>query len=940
MSDKKYLGLGVIFKAIDKGFTKTSKDVQDSLSGTNKQMAGLQQSLDGLDFDRMNELFSTFQIFEKSISGTDPFGDLQSGLYELEDQLVNLTLAEKQIAQKKSLQNYLETLSSEGRITGEQFEALSKGLGDISSLNFPKPDIAALNEMNDFIKKQRDFAPRMANGLGVWSKSNLELELSVDKLNKVFEAQQKVKSINKYRLEMQNLHNQGKISTKDFQTINSDLNKLSNAFLKQADAPNMFFNNIYKKAKWVTGPIRDIGGALAGAAKTIIANLPSLTEGMIGKGEVSELGSKLDFLRTKMSLVMNPKQAQNFQNTMVGVMQTTGMTADQTSELAGAMNRYGVSVEDSAKYMPMLGDLVGKMGIDAKQVAEMGGQLTRTLGMSVEKSGELVNEFYEMGKARGFVDFLEDMPEITKETMVSFKKLGIVNKDVASKSIKSTAALTAMYRKMNIEQKAAVASSLKMQQALTGMSMDINRLSVGLEPENFEGMIDVAGEITRLSGKSADEAFQMIQRGAEDTNGFMQELMKIAGLPGTTEKDLTRLALIVEKNFDAEAANIIRNKDLREEAMKTSMEAVKADQKKRKDSTKDIRTDSEILAGTLKVSQELLDTNKKLTKAMAELSAKKGIIQSWTAQINEWRNLQESVAKQDIKGQMLSIAAAIEAGGAAAAAYMTGNDKLGESLARLGTDFRATSEAMRSLSGLTSAIQALGMILGGLGLGTILKTLSTLVPSFASLTSIAASIGSTLVAAIPAAVLVLAGGAAAAIGGALGNFLKEKFGWGSGKDAGSWIAKLTGTPAKTQEAQDQDAANKIAEANLDALKKRKEKEKIGGVVSSPSLPMVNDLEVPNVQPLMNQIGAPTVSKLPIATPQMSMAKTKGNTLDDVVKTLVEVRNSFVEEIKNVGNRPIYVELQGDAKKFFKAVSSENANKAGIMGLQNQVVFGG
>lgn len=1101
MSDKKYLGLGIIFKAIDKGFSKVAKNIQNSLINTAnqiesvqssadnfgsekviKQLRNVQASIDGLDFDRMNELVTTYKVFEDSIGGTDPFGKLQSGLYEIEDQMINLTLAASQVAKKKSLENYLETLRDSGRLTSDQFKALDKALGDISDLNFPKPNIDTLKEMNEFIQEQRNFVPRLSNGLDGWSKSLIGLEISIDKVNKQFEAEQKIKSINKYRLEMQNLHNQAKISDKDFAMIMDDLNKLSDTFIKKAKSPQSFFDKILIGAKVISKPLREIGSSVFDLGKTIIANLPSVAEGLVGKGEVSKLGADLDFLKTKMSLVMNPKQSEEFNNSLIKVMQTTGMTADQAGTLANTMNRFGVSVKDSTELMPFLGNLVGKMGLDGEQVAEMGGQLTRTLGMSVDEAKGLTSEFYEMGKARGFVDFLEDMPAIVKETTSSFKRLGIVNSDVASKSVKSTAALTGMYRSMNIEQKTAVAAAVKMQKSLTTMSMDIKRIGVGLEPENFDAMIDVAGEITRLSGKSADEAFKMMQDGATDTEGYMKNLMKIADLPSTTEQDLVRLSEIVRTNYGDEAADILMNADLRKKAQDESYKAAQEDLKNKKDGQEALTDDQKILQGTFKVSQDLLKTNQELTKAMGEMAGKGAILASWNTQLGVWQEKQEAINKGALEGKALIAAYVQEAAGLSGVAFLAGMDKTGAALGTIGANAQVATDAMRSLSGLIAGMQGFGSILSSLFLGLI-PTLAKFFGSFLPVGGIVegiktfgkglsklgivgkifgrilgpigaaigfigdgidaiqektagkgiatalfgksvkpddmikdagsqalkwgalgATIGSFIFPGVGTAIGAAIGGAVGVVGSFFKNaiandwfsgmgdkissiwdsvisYVKEKWNnlWAGISDVGSYIK----ASFKNVFNNIGDVGSKIADSLISSIswvgKQFPSLFNIGGyivdavknafitafnfvkslwdklpfsgitkfftsetttapqantvkqqaamqAIAQPNIVTAPAVSMPLAQPNRNQTGAPPASKLPVNTPTTS--KDTGNTLDDVVKTLNDVKDSFVSEIRNITNRPVNVALLGDAKKFFKAANAEAMGNVG------------
>jgi hypothetical protein len=91
------------------------------------------------------------------------------------------------------------------------------------------------------------------------------------------------------------------------------------------------------------------------------------------------------------------------------------------------------------------------------------------------------------------------------------------------------------------------------------------------------------------------------------------------------------------------------------------------------------------------------------------------------------------------------------------------------------------------------------------------------------------------------------------------------------------------------------------------------------------------MQAPKPITMTNQPGAPTLASMPISTP--ALMKTTGNTLDDVVKGLAEMKTNFVEAISGIKNNPVVVTLQGDAQKFMKIVNTIPAgNQNALVGV--------
>jgi hypothetical protein len=129
--------------------------------------------------------------------------------------------------------------------------------------------------------------------------------------------------------------------------------------------------------------------------------------------------------------------------------------------------------------------------------------------------------------------------------------------------------------------------------------------------------------------------------------------------------------------------------------------------------------------------------------------------------------------------------------------------------------------------------------------------------------------------------------------------------------------KLT-VPTKRSTARGEPVADKAD--NLTAVGSTFQ-EAMEGKAVSPAVPVTG---------LANQVSASPVA----ATPYIPTfeAKERGkNTTDDVVSALVDLRDMMQKELGNVSERPVDVRIEGDVKKFFRAVQSEGRSRYGSRG---------
>jgi hypothetical protein len=103
-------------------------------------------------------------------------------------------------------------------------------------------------------------------------------------------------------------------------------------------------------------------------------------------------------------------------------------------------------------------------------------------------------------------------------------------------------------------------------------------------------------------------------------------------------------------------------------------------------------------------------------------------------------------------------------------------------------------------------------------------------------------------------------------------------------------------------------------------------EKVGGMFSSS-----NAAPKADVRTVQAQEDAPKLSRVANYEPKFK-EKDSGNTLDDVVKSIVDLRNLIQSTSSNPV--PVNVILDGDAKKFLRIVKAESGNRVSVAGMSN------
>ena len=374
----------------------------------------------------------------------------------------------------------------------------------------------------------------------------------------------------------------------------------------------------------------------AGFGIAILAFSDPFHKLLAGTGKVSDLAKQLDTVQTKMSIVFNADQAKAFNNELISAVRNYGLTAEQVGDVAKGLTQWGVSIDRSNQMLPFMSKMIASMDMDAATVAEMFGATTQRLGMSVEGAQQLTSEIFAMGQEHGIMDMLEDMPSVVKGVTDSFNRMGIYNTEAAVGTIKQTMALSAMYQKMGINQKQAIEGAKKVQAGVSSMITDIRRMQVGLDPEDFEGMIDVAAELSRTSGMGFEDTMALMQKGPK---AVQEEMMKLS--KNLSEDDRFRLGEIMGKKFGDEFGLALKS-DQAQKAAETAGKKLTSTGEKAADKMNKAMNSQ---MSTFEKQEKVLEANIQLVKALGELLGKKEIIDGWQSQVKALQSMQDNLSK-------------------------------------------------------------------------------------------------------------------------------------------------------------------------------------------------------------------------------------------------------------------------------------------------------
>lgn len=658
MADTNYLGLGVVFRAVDDKFSSTMEIAKSQVRTASMSLSNLQAAIDSV-----RESIHTPMGMNDFIDAD--FDQIDSALVKMGDS--HALAVDRMLGNQKDLdlafggssRALVKTGGASGSL-GDEFDTLAK-----------KKD--ALIENFQWLSRTLDQA-----------------KIDVDDVNK---------------------------STK---LLGSGMNQAS----ASVGGFSGFLGRLGKHGKSVIGGLGNgfirLGQSVASMA--FIKDQKPFQTLLVGTQEIPEFVKGFDNLQQRMMQIYDPNQVKSFMSANFQNLKTMGVGADKAMQMANTLNQFGVSLRDANQALPMMGEMVGALGMDAQQVATMFGQSTRQLRMMPKDMVGVVKEVNRMGAAFNLLDFTEDLPEVVAGVSDSLFKLGRMNRDNARQAIQSAMAIKAQYQLLGMSSKEATAAAKDFQGGLSGMERSIRRMGAGLEPLS-DDIFELMPELVRVTGKSAQEIYSMIQQGATDPKAFQDFLLAEGKKLGGT--DLTRFTEIVREKFGS-AGDAIANAIINP----TQLEQATAEANAKMEEMDPNKQWSKMLAAskdTFSFHEKLLQANKDLLEIQKDFAIKSPMLKTINAQIDGLQNLQAEMSdSSSALYKMITALNAFEKGGLSALSIQSGFEKLGETFGK----FAPYAQQFSHLG------IALGMLSGAFGfLAPIGKMLTSAISGLGSLTS-------------------------------------------------------------------------------------------------------------------------------------------------------------------------------------------------------------
>jgi len=291
-------------------------------------------------------------------------------------------------------------------------------------------------------------------------------------------------------------------------------------------------------------------GGKGGVFEDVVEGFKLLSLGRIGSAlddiSTSLMGNKdiatefykvLEKTNAKIGASFDPTNAQKFQkaiNSSIGAMD-----AGEVNALATGFLKFGRSADEAAAVLPMMGKMVGTLGMDAGNVAKMFGQGLASLRATPEQMQSLMKQTVKMQKAYNLTDQLDNLPEIFEVVTKNAARFGNVQAGVAMKTVMSVSRLSASFQKMGKSQDQALGAATSFTDKLGQMQQSILDMQVGLEPSD-ESIFDLQQALA-LTGVTGQKALDMITKGFQDPEAFMKDMQgQLAGMDEDSKLAVTQ----------------------------------------------------------------------------------------------------------------------------------------------------------------------------------------------------------------------------------------------------------------------------------------------------------------------------------------------------------------------------------------------------------------
>lgn len=417
-----------------------------------------------------------------------------------------------------------------------------------------------------------------------------------------------------------------------FNKVSNSLSNVEKAGAGSGDGKGGVFSEVIEGMKLIS--ISRIGGALE-----------DIHGQMVGTQQIStSFFNTLESAGAKVRSALDPKQAQLFTSSMrLGMM-----TPEQLETLSSGILKFGFSGQEAAKVFPMMSDLVGKVGMDASQVANMFGLGLRTLRATPGEIKGVIKETAKMQKAFGLTDQLDNLPQFFEIASANAAKFGKVNSDVTLRTVGSLSRLSMQFQRMGKSQDGAASAAVDFAGKLGTMESSILDMQAGLAPTD-RSIFDLQQALTIIPNMSGKDAMDLITQNLKRPD---QMIAKIRGsMKGLSDQKKIEVTQRLRRILGDTAANAIS-------AYGDDIDKVNAtaDKESSKMGTADAeyRKLTKTLGGTLAKHEQLLANQKELFN-VAKINAMRGDIDKYlNNQIIGWGNLTATMNdNESVMGKVL-----------------------------------------------------------------------------------------------------------------------------------------------------------------------------------------------------------------------------------------------------------------------------------------------
>lgn len=428
-----------------------------------------------------------------------------------------------------------------------------------------------------------------------------------------------------------------------FKGIDEGMTKSLEGIVKGFDSTNKAITDTKKTTEAKGGPFASItkGLGLLSLSKigSAIDDIQGAMTGM-NQSKFSDLFLTLDTMSAKLGQVLDPKLMGKFDQTIKSTMVNTGLTAQETQTLAMNMTNFGRSTEETIKSLPLMGTLVGKLGVSAEEVAGMFGQGLASLRATPGQMTSLIKETVKMQKSYGLTDMIGDLPEIMSSVTTNAAKFGKVGPESASKTALSIMNLSGVFRKLGKSQKDATSASIGFADKLSDISQSVTDMRAGLSP--LDDSLFEAQNALHLMGVKEQDTFKMLMEGKNNPDALIkqihgsfsklsdeQKLVATAHFRRVFGPDITNAI----NAYGTEAADAFKGAEKQAAKVGTADEA--------------FNSLTKAMDGTVSVQEKLANSAKEYFNVTTEFANKKDYMSALQKQRAAWLDLADATSSAD-----------------------------------------------------------------------------------------------------------------------------------------------------------------------------------------------------------------------------------------------------------------------------------------------------